>query len=118
MDTWIVTKGEARPLAFAGLPPREDYGTEWIVVEAIDEAAALSVAEAWDASQGGIPDMALFAAGYRAGAFGLPDDALVGIPEIAQRLVDRRAARSRATAARSIVMIMATMSSHSGHGSS
>lgn len=85
MSTWIVIEGEARPLDFAILPSRERYGWDWILTEAPDEAGALAVAGAWDATHGSIPEMTLFAAAYRSGAFGLPGDALVGVAEIAQR---------------------------------
>jgi hypothetical protein len=86
MTAWIVNEGEVSQLDFAALPPRDTYGRDWVVCDAPDEASALRIAESWDAANGAIPDMALFAAAYRAGALGLPGDDLVGIPEIAQRL--------------------------------
>ncbi|MCI0581412.1 MAG: hypothetical protein L0227_00715 [Chloroflexi bacterium] len=86
MTAYIVEEGEVRAYDLAYLPPRDTYGMDWIYVEAADEAAALAKAETYDATRGGLVEERLFAVGYRAGAFGLPDDVLVSMTEVAERL--------------------------------
>lgn len=84
-DMYVVHNGESRLLAAhaesgAGLRRlsddarlwRDDYGTEWIAVEARDHADALDQADLWDAdAHPAQAEMALFAAAYRAGALDL-----------------------------------------------
>lgn len=84
MSAWIVAEGEVTPYAVESLPPRERYGWDWIYVEAADGAAALAIAEQYDAAQ----DLSAltFATAYREGALSLPGDALVSVTEIAAQL--------------------------------
>lgn len=51
---------------------RDEYGSEWIAVEASGHADALAQADLWDAdAHPAQTEMALFSAGYRTGAFDL-----------------------------------------------
>lgn len=78
--------GEARPHDPERLPPRDDYGADWVYVEAPDAAAALAAALAWDEDRHpALAEMELFRAAYRAGAVLLPGDAWCSLDEAARR---------------------------------
>lgn len=85
LTMWIVNGGRVDLLDVNHLPRREDFGTEWIAVEAHSATEAFGQARAHD--EGGWADFgtAAFAAAYRGGAMSLPGDDLVGTAEIAQR---------------------------------
>lgn len=71
---YIVSEGEVTPLAERDEDRhrRDNYGSDWIAVEAADEAGALHQAELYDRREHPAQvEMEMFAAGYRAGAFGL-----------------------------------------------
>lgn len=84
MTAWIVTEGEARPYDPTDLPDRDRYGWDWLYIEAPTADEAIDRATEWDAGAG-TTEVALFAAAYRAGTLLLPDDAWVGIADLARR---------------------------------
>ena len=82
---WIVSDGEAWPMGDRPLPRREDYGTEWVAVEAEDAAGAIDAGLRYDAGEHLDIGVSAFAAAYRGGAMGLPSDEMVGVAEVAER---------------------------------
>lgn len=74
---YIVEQGDVRPLTDRNHDwhRRDNYGADWIVVDATSEADALMQAGQYDAgTHPAQTEMALFAAAYRAGALALPGE--------------------------------------------
>ncbi len=75
---YIVNEGEVTPLEEKNVyrHRRDNYGSDWIAVEAASEEEALHQAAAYDHREHPAQtEMEMFTAAYRAGAFGLPGEA-------------------------------------------